>query len=330
MILTVTLNPAVDYTVFGRNFTVGTTNRGDDIPPDPGGKGINSARVARLLGCEVMTTGFVGGHTGAFLQERLRAEGIVTAFQPIASPTRITVAFIDRGNGDQTKVVPDGPMITSEDTRDFCRHLENLVAANRFSMVSMNGSVGRGMDPSIYRRLTSICAAHGIPVFLDTSGEALAAVEGEPPGNAGAGVSVAMPKAAPGLFIIKPNLEEARDLCRVAAGEGLSAILEGLRTKLSVVPCIALTLGAEGAILLTRETCLQGRIPAVSAVNPVCAGDAFVGGFLAAYDRDARDLVHCFRSAIAAGTATASVKALLWAPPLFEELLTRVEIRDRR
>jgi len=62
----------------------------------------------------------------------------------------------------------------------------------------------------------------------------------------------------------------------------------------------------------------------------VCAGDAFVGGFLAAYDRDAGDLLPCFRSAIAAGTATASVKGLLWSPPLFEELLARVEIRDRR
>ncbi len=312
MILTVTLNPAIDYVVFGTRFTVGVTNRGEDILPDPGGKGINSARVARRLGCEVMATGFLGGYTGTFVQESLAAEGIAADFQPVQSPTRITVAFIDTRTGDQTKIVPHGPAISPDNAQAFFRRLEGILDARRFSVVSMNGSVGRGMSPDVYRQLAVMCAARNIPVLLDSSGPSLAAAVREPAG----------------LFMIKPNLDEARELCGAPAGQGVPGVLAALRGMLSAVPCIALTLGADGAILLTRDKCLHGRIPAVVARNPVCAGDAFVGGFLAAYDRGPRDIVQCFRSALAAGSATASVEGLLWEPSLFTELLGRVEVRE--
>ncbi len=309
MILTVTLNPAVDYVIFGSGFTVGTTNRGEDIPADPGGKGNNSARIARLLGCKVMATGFLGGHTGDFIERRLAAEGIIPAFYRIAGATRITTSFIDSRNGDQTKIVPFGPPISPEETHDFFDHMAGLLESHAFSIVSMNGSIGRGMESTVYKRLISLCASRNIPVVLDTSGEALAA-------------PVQEPSAAP--FIIKPNMDEARQLCGLPDTTDLNSTMIALRSLLGVVPHIALTMGGEGAILLDRHGCTRGRIPSVDAVNPICAGDAFVGGFMAAFDREPGNLSDCFRAALAAGTATASVPGLLWDPALFNSLLKRV------
>jgi 1-phosphofructokinase family hexose kinase len=324
MILTVTLNPAVDFTVFGTCFKPGTTNRGDDIPPDHGGKGINSARVARLLGAEVVTAGFLGGFTGEYIRKQLEAEGIVTAFQGLGDPTRITVSFVDTVSGEQTKIVPFGPTISGDDERGLLRLLRDTLQSRPISIVSMNGSIGRGMDAGVYGRLISVCAAQGVPVILDTSGEALAAaVRGQ------ACVSAdSRTVDGAGLFAIKPNLGEARALCGCSPDEGAAGVIEKLRLLLADLPCILLTLEAEGAVLLARDGCLRGRIAGVKAVSPICAGDAFVGGFLAAYDSGPEDIVRCFRWALAAGASTASVKGLLWAPPLFETLLPRVEIGD--
>jgi 1-phosphofructokinase family hexose kinase len=317
MVLTVTLNPAVDYVVFGGGFAVGATNRGEDIAPDPGGKGNNAARIARALGAEVDATGIVGGFTGRFITESLEAEGLGSKFYRAPSPTRITASFIDVASLEQTKIVPFGPAARPEEITGFRSHLSRLLDARKYSMVSMNGSLARGMEAEEYSLLIGLCSERGVPVVLDTSGRALEA-------------AVAPASRGSGPFMIKPNIDEARALLGAGKSVGAEALAELLRPLLETIPCIALTLAEEGAMLLTREGCLRGSIPGVAAVNPVCAGDAFVGGFLARWDSDPGNFEACFRYALAAGSATASVEGLMWERSLFDGLLERVRIRSAR
>lgn len=315
MILTITLNPAVDYVVFGEGFTVGTTNRGEDIPPDPGGKGNNAARIAHCLGAEVEATGVLGGFTGEFIRDSLDAEGVYPDFYQVPKPTRITASFVDRNDLAQTKIVPFGPPLSAHDIEGFRSHLAQLLKTRHYSIISMNGSMARGMDECEYERLIGICSKAGVPVLLDTSGAPLERV-------------MAPPACGAAPFMIKPNLEEARSMCKAEKSASIERLCELMKPLLAIVPCVALTLGAEGAILLTQKAILHGEIPGVRALNPVCAGDAFVGGFLACWDRKPGSIVDGFKWALAAGSATASVKGLMWERRLFDDLLERVVVRS--
>lgn len=325
MILTVTLNPAVDLVVFGDRFAIGETNRGEEIAPDAGGKGNNVARIARALGCEVASTGIIGGFTGEYVRAQLESEAIRTEFYETRKTTRITVSYVESGSLRQTKIVPDGPARDASETTAFTQHFRSLLERNHYSIVSLNGSLPRGIETSYYSALVTICREHGVPVVLDTSSDALSeSVRGIESGSGGK-------KALPD--IIKPNLLEAQTLLGLTRQstsdeEELRVVTSGLK-KLNVdVPLIALTLGEEGAILFDRGKLHHGVIRNANAVNPICAGDAFVGGFMAAYDQFPESTLECFRWAVAAGTATASVEGLLWERQAFDRFLRRVEVQQ--
>lgn len=299
MILTVTLNPAVDYTVFGGPFLAHRTNRGRLITPDPGGKGNNAARVARSLGAEVTATGFIGGFTGAFIDESLRAEGIVTSFFEISGLTRFTAAYIEEQTGAETKIVPDGPAITAREAEGFTAHYERLIGGGGFSIVVLSGSLPAGLPDAFYRELIEAAARHRLPVVLDTSGAALAAgVRGGPP------------------FMIKPNLTEGAELAGTDDIAQIALFLKGLS---GTIPIVALTMGPDGALFITADRATKIVTGTSEAVNPVGAGDAFVGGFAAAYDRFGDDRERLFRWAAAAGTASAWSAGLLFSRDAFEE-----------
>lgn len=305
MILAVTLNPAIDFTVFGDSFKTGTTNRGQDVFPDAGGKGNNAARIARLLGSDVMVTGFLGGFTGDFITSELEREGIRTVFYRINDLTRITLAFIDKKNQSETKVVPFGPKIFTQQADAFCSHFEELLIKNDFSIVALCGSLANGLSDDYYSRLVSIANAHDIPVVLDTSGKALEkGIESSP-------------------FMIKPNLDEAAELSGL---NQVDEIISFLRTLTPKIGTVSLTLGKDGAFFITRNHSTRARVTGVDAVNPVGAGDAFVGGFLAAYDKFGMDTHKLYSWSIAASACTAQSKGLLWPPDIFNEMLKSVDI----
>ncbi len=305
MILAVTLNPAVDFTVFGENFRTGSTNRGKDVYPDAGGKGNNAARIARLLGSDVMVTGFLGGFTGDFIISELEREGIRTAFYHINDLTRITLAYVDNINSSETKVVPSGPKISAQQAEAFCSHFEELLIQNDFSIVALCGSLANGLFDDYYSRLIGIANAHGIPVVLDTSGKALKkGIESSP-------------------FLIKPNMDEAAEL----SGSGsIDEITSYMRTLTPKIGTVALTLGKDGAFFITKNHTARATVAPVDAVNPVGAGDAFIGGFLAAYDKSGTDTEKLYSWSMAASVCTARSKGLLWPPEMFDETVKTVTI----
>jgi len=298
MILTVTLNPAVDFTVFGAPFVPHRTNRGRPIAPDPGGKGNNAARVAKSLGAEVTATGFLGGFTGEFIDKSLKAEGIESSFVTISGTTRFTAAYIEEGTGAETKIVPDGPGITGREAEDFTAHYGGLIGSGRFSIVVLSGSLPACLPDDFYGSLIEAAGRGGIPVILDTSGRSLAASVGWSP------------------FMIKPNLVEAGELAGTDDRDAIVRYLAGLS---GTIPVIALTLGKQGALFISADRTVSVGTWLTDAVNPVGAGDAFIGGFAAAYDRfgDNRDLL--YRWAAGAGTACARSAGLLFSRDAFEE-----------
>ena len=307
MILTVTVNPAVDFTVFGGPFSAHLTNRGTPAAPDAGGKGNNVARVARSLGADVTATGMLGGFTGAFIEESLRKEGIITSFFGIAGMTRFTVAYIEQGSGRETKIVPDGPEVSKHETEGFLTHFEGLVKTGTYSIAVLAGSLPRGVETDFYGRLIKVADRHNIPAVLDTSGVPLLRANRRPP------------------LMIKPNLSEAMEL---AGTERIDEVFRFLKDLSKTIPVIALTMGPDGAVFFSPGRTVRIKAGVSEAVNPVGAGDSFVGGFSAAYDRFGDVREHLFRWAAAAGTASARSAGLIFSHDDFEKAMGSLVIEE--
>ncbi len=305
MILTVTLNPAVDFSVFGNDFTPHRTNRGRDAAPEPGGKGNNAARIARLLGCDVMATGFVGGFTGDFIESGLRREGIHTGFLAAGGMTRITVSFIEQGAAGETKIVPDGPEISPQEETGFLDHFELLIKTNGFSIIALCGSLPRGVGDDYYGKLIDIAKHHDVPVILDTAGSALASGIAHTP------------------FLIKPNLEEAYQLCGQCDEAELFSKLKVFSGKTGMT---ALTMGERGAVFISHEGAFRVFSNKAAHVSSIGAGDAFIGGFAAAYERFGIESDEVFKWAVAAGTSTAGSKGLMWPGTRFDDALRDIVV----
>mgnify|MGYP000870770912 FL=1 len=303
MILTVTLNPAVDYTVFGGAFTPYATNRGRDIAPEAGGKGNNAARVCRLLGFEVIATGIVGGHTGDFIRSAIESEGVVARFLEVPHPTRITMAYIETESGRDTKIVPSGAELDDTIGASFLSHYEALLRANKCDIVLLCGSLPPGLPDDYYGTLIDTAAAHGARVILDTSGAPLTRAIGHDP------------------FIITPNLHEA---CELAGSDDRKTVIDFLCRASRRMGMAALTLGSEGAVYCVNGTARTVPAPRVKTVNPVGAGDAFAAGLACACAKFGLDPAMMARWSLAAGACTAQSRGLTWDPALFDSMLAAV------
>ncbi len=307
MILTVTLNPAVDFTVYGDAFVPNTTNRGRLTAPDPGGKGNNAARVARLLGTEVIATGLIGGFTGEFIESGLRQEGVGTDFVQIDSTSRITVAYIEESTSAETKVVPSGPDITESERDRFTKHYRSLLTRHPFSCVVLSGSVPGSLPDDYYGTLIDIARERGVQVILDTSGPPLARGMSHAP------------------FLIKPNRDEARELAGAAGEREMRRFFGDVAAGGTIV---ALSLGADGAMFFSGDRQYAVRPGGARAVNPVGAGDAFVGGLASALDRFGAEEKTLFSWAVAAGSAAAESRGLLFSVGRFEEIREGLSVAD--
>ncbi|MFL6001060.1 MAG: 1-phosphofructokinase family hexose kinase [Streptomyces sp.] len=256
MILTVTLNTALDITYRVRSLRPHTSHRVTEVTERPGGKGLNVARVLAALGHEVTVTGFTGGATGRIVQDRLTAvPGLVDALVPVSGPTRRTIAVVDEQSGDTTQLNEPGPTVTPAEWSAFQEAYEDLVPS--VSAVALCGSLPPGVPVGAYAGLIRTAKAAGVPVLLDTSGEALRR-----------GVA-----ARPD--ILKPNADELSEL--TGSHEPLRAAEDARRRgALAVVA----SLGARGLLALTPEGRWQAVPPALEHGNPTGAGDAAVAGLL--------------------------------------------------
>jgi 1-phosphofructokinase/tagatose 6-phosphate kinase len=268
VILTVTLNAAIDRTVAVPNFRQGNRHRAVEARTVAGGKGINVARALGLLGRPVIATGLVGGATGARVIELLREESVLTDFTPIAGETRTNLAVIDPTSSEQTEINERGPEVTDDEVESFLRRLDYLAGGAEICVLA--GSLPPGVDPGLYARLVRELRARGVTVVLDAEGEPMTA-------GLRAGPSV-----------VTPNELEAEELVGHEFGDpgdhahGLAELVE-LGAEQAVITraagCVALV--GEGSDRRYLEVSTEPLEP-VAAVG---SGDAFLAGYVAArYD----------------------------------------------
>ncbi|MCX5333220.1 1-phosphofructokinase family hexose kinase [Streptomyces sp. NBC_00140] len=302
MILTVTLNTALDITYRVRTLRPHASHRVSEVTERPGGKGLNVARVLAALGHEVTVTGFAGGATGRVVQEQLTtAPGVVDALVPVAGATRRTIAVVDEQSGDTTQLNEPGPTVTPAEWSAFQEAYEDLLPL--MAAVALCGSLPPGVPVGAYAGLVRTARAAGVPVLLDTSGEALRR-----------GVA-----ARPD--IIKPNADELAEL--TGSHEPLRATQDARRRGARAV---VTSLGAEGLLAASPEGRWRATPPTRVHGNPTGAGDSAVAGLLSGLvehlpwpDRLARAV------ALSAATVLAPV-AGEFDPAAYEELRGRVAV----
>ncbi|NWF27794.1 1-phosphofructokinase family hexose kinase [Streptomyces sp. PKU-EA00015] len=255
MILTVTLNAALDITYKIAALAPHTTHRVAEVRERPGGKGVNVARVLSALGHETVVTGFAGGHTGAVLREMLAPLAPRDAFVPVAGTTRRTIAVVDDASGDTTQLNEPGPTVTPEEWSAFLAAYTSLLAEAH--AVALCGSLPPGIHVGAYAELVRRARAAGVPVLLDTSGEPLRR-----------GIA-----ARPD--VIKPNADELAQL--TGSREPLRATRDARRRGAHAVVG---SLGPDGLVAATPDGIWQASPPTAVRGNPTGAGDSAVAGLL--------------------------------------------------
>lgn len=283
MIITVTLNTALDRTLSVPNFRLGHRHRAVDSVTMPGGKGINIARALKLLGEPVIVTGLTGGMTGDRIVNHLIQEEILNDFVRVQGEARTSAAVIDPTSNQQTEIIEPGPVITESEMELFTEKL--LYLAKGAEVCIFAGSLPRGAPDSTYADLVEELKKSGLLIIVDTYGDPLQLAT----------------RAGPDY--IAPNKLEAEELVGhefnresdcIAAVHEISAM------------------GAKGVLVTYSEGCYalvgvdnSGKAYKVAhepldPVSTVGSGDAFLAGFTAQRYRD-RPIEECLRYAVACG-----------------------------
>jgi 1-phosphofructokinase family hexose kinase len=283
VILTVTLNAAIDRTVAVPNFRLGRRHRAVESRTVAGGKGINVARALSLLGRPVIATGFVGGPTGARVLEELREESVLTDFTGIASETRINLAVIDPTSGEQTEINERGPAVSPEEVKRLFERIGYLAGGAKICVLA--GSVPPGAGDDLYARLVADLGRRGVTVVLDAEGEAMLA-----------GVRA-------GASMVTPNEREAEELVGQEFSDGTD-LAHGLNELVRLGAAEAAITRPEGCVASVGEGAerrlLEVHTEPLEAVSTVGSGDAFLAGYVAA-SYDGRSPEDCLAYGVACG-----------------------------
>ena len=259
MILTVTLNAAIDKRYVVDSCKMGEVNRVKECTYVPGGKGLNVSKPASIYGAEVTATGFVGGHAGNYIEDALKPFGIKSAFYHVEGESRSCINIWDEVNHVQTEFLEPGFTLTEEEFQGFEEKFRGLV--KNADVVAMSGSVPKGLDGTAYQRLIRIVKDAGRPVILDTSGRLLEA-----------GIEA-------GPTLIKPNIDEIRMLTGKPCDD-IHEIIEAAKTiHENGVEIVAVSLGADGSLAVGEEGVFRAVVPKIDAVNTVGCGDSMIAGF---------------------------------------------------
>jgi 1-phosphofructokinase family hexose kinase len=282
MIITVTLNPALDKTLQVPNFAPGRRHRSVDQVTMPGGKGVNVARAIKRLGQPVIATGIAGGATGTRIVEALNDDAILNAFVRIREESRTNTAVLDPTTGLQTEINERGPSVTAQEFELF--HDKLLYLAKGASMCVFAGSLPRGMDPAIYADLVRDVKRLGVTTVVDTDGEPLRlAIRAEPD-------------------IVSPNELEAEEL----VGQEFNDVEDRAQAVLEMT-----RLGAREAIMTVPDGCYANvledgpalyrvAVPEQEPRSRIGSGDAFLAGYIAARYAG-QSPIECLRYAVACG-----------------------------
>jgi 1-phosphofructokinase family hexose kinase len=264
MILTVTLNPALDRTMIVPSFHVGFRHRATDTVMLPGGKGINVARAAKGLGRPVIATGFIGGRKGDQIVADLNEEGIMCDFVRVSGESRVSTAVVDPATNTVTEINEQGPEINADELAMLHDKLEYLGKAA--DIVVFAGSVPPGLDDDCYAGLIQHVRSLGLVIFFYTYGEPLRH-------GIKAGPDYVFPKLVEAEKVIGYEFAGVED--QISAVRTMREMGGGSVVITHRYGCVAELSGGDGSRVYI------GEMPKVDVVSPLGWGDALVGGYAA-------------------------------------------------
>jgi 6-phosphofructokinase 2 len=282
-VLTITMNPSidisseVDHVIPSRKLRCGPARR------DPGGGGVNIARVVKRLGHKATALFPAGGAVGHQLRELVEKEGVEALAIAIDGETREDFTVVEHASGQEYRFVAMGPALHEWEWRACLDAIETLPGP--FDYIVASGSLPPGAPDDFYARVAALARGRGAPLVVDGSGAALKAALDY------------------GVDLFKPSLREMRELTgrELANAEALIAASRELVTT-GKARIVALTLGSQGAILATDSGLWRAWPLPIKAVSTVGAGDSFLGAMVCALAGGATT-TDAFRQAVAAGSA---------------------------
>lgn len=281
MIATVTINPAVDYSLQAEEIKLDKVNRVEFLAKSAAGKGINVAKAIKKLGQEPQALGCIGGAAGEYIVDQLEKKEIATDFNWVANETRINFKVLDN-LGQETKINQSGLPLTQTELDEIFSKV--IGWSDKSEVVVLGGSLPENTPADFYQTLIAELKSRDNKVFLDTSEEALRlAVTAKP-------------------TLIKPNWRELEEIqgAKLSFAE-LISVSQGLVE--SGIEIVVVSLGAEGALLINDEEAWHAKPPQVDVVSTVGAGDSMVGALAVAYKQNfsAQEML---RFAVAMSVAT--------------------------
>ena len=285
-VLTLTLNPTIDSACEAERVFPTHKIRTHGERYDPGGGGINVARVLARLGERVEVIYLAGGSTGALLDELLVDRGIERHRIPIRDHTRMSLTVYERATGQEFRFVPEGPLVSEDEWQAALDHCHAELSTRPGGWLVASGSLPRGVPADFFARLSRLLVPLGVRLVLDTSGEALVAALAEG-----------------GLYLVKPSHGEFEAL----VGRKLASPAEIGEAAMDFVRAgkaahVAVTLGHEGAVLAHAGGVVIRPGAKVEVRSATGAGDSFVAGMVHGFLRG-EDAPAAFGWGMAAGTA---------------------------
>lgn len=282
MIYTITFNPALDYISQVENFEIGKINRTQTEKILPGGKGLNVSIVLKNLGIESTALGFVAGFTGEELKTDIEQRGIKTDFVKVEKGlTRINVKISSK---EETALNGNGPEVTEENIEQLLKKIDNI---KNDDTVILAGNIPKCINNNIYEIICKKLEQNKVRFIVDATKELLMNVLKYKP------------------FLIKPNREELEETFKEKIETKEEIVEHAKRLQEIGAQNVLISLGGEGAILVTTENKEYFlNAPKGKVLNTVGAGDSMVAGFVAGYEKSG-DYEYAFKVGIATGSASA-------------------------
>ncbi len=305
MIYTVTLNPTLDITYILDDIVFDEPVTARQVLKTPGGKGINVSRALRAMGTDSVAMSVVGGHAGDEVLDLLQDEGLILQIVRIKNETRTNVGILGRRDGREMKIRAAGPPVGKAETKRINDLVFQIEQAPEVLVLS--GSLPPGIDDDIYYHIAHAGKKRGSRVVVDCDGTSLArAIEASP-------------------YLIKPNMVEFSELVgRELAGEE-DVIASARSVNEKGVEIVVVSMGKNGALLVTRDVALRGIVPVVSD-DTVGAGDSMVAGLVMGMVQSL-SLERMFRMGLASSVSAVMNKGPgLCEPETFAVALKQVKV----
>jgi len=284
-IVTVTLNPCIDKTMKVNGFCEGGLNRVEEVRSDAGGKGINVAKVLKYFNAEVLATGIMGKQGSDVLVSEITERKIEHRFLTVPGITRTNYKLYNKVTKQITEINEPGFNVSEKEKEGFLSLLKEQLGNTEILVLS--GSVAPGISTDIYKELTTLAKAKGIRTVLDAEGERFQkGLEAVP-------------------FAVKPNLYEME----LYIGRKISGMNDLLLCGETIIKqgieLLAVSMGADGAVFMTKDERYYVKPPAVQCRSTVGAGDSMVAAI--AYGLSQKmSIKETACLATAAGTVTAT------------------------